>query len=119
VILQCYKTFSPSRTCQDSKKFIASFLISINLVKQVDQVEIRTFKMKQVNIYEAKTHFSKLIAKVLDGEEIVIAKGNKPVAKLVQFTSLVHKRKLGSAKGEITIADDFKHPLEDFEDYTK
>ncbi|MBN1998847.1 type II toxin-antitoxin system Phd/YefM family antitoxin [candidate division KSB1 bacterium] len=73
--------------------------------------------MIQVNIHEAKTHLSKLIAKVLDGEEIIIAKGNKPIVKLVEYTSEKQKRTLGSAKGQIFIADDFDEPLDDFKEY--
>ena len=73
--------------------------------------------MIQVKIHEAKTHFSKLIQKVTEGEEIVISKGNKPVAKLVKIPELEHKRKLGSAKGKIKIAEDFNEPLEDFKEY--
>jgi len=38
---------------------------------------------RKVNIYEAKTHFSKLLARVMEGEEIIIAKAGKPVARLV------------------------------------
>lgn len=74
--------------------------------------------MQQVNIHEAKTHFSKLVNKVMEGEEIIIAKGNKPVVKLVQYSTSKNKREIGSAKGEIKIADDFKEPLNDFKDYT-
>lgn len=73
--------------------------------------------MIQVNIHEAKTHLSRLIAKVLAGEEIIIAKDNIPVAKLVQFTKSKQKRKLGSAKGQIQIAADFDALLKDFEEY--
>ncbi len=63
--------------------------------------------MTQVNIHEAKTRLSKLIELVLNGEEIIIAKRNKPVAKLVSINSLEPKRKIGSAKGQITIGKDF------------
>lgn len=73
--------------------------------------------MIQVNIHEAKTHLSKLITKVIAGEEIIIAKGKNPVVKLVQFTTAKQKRKLGSAKGKIKIADDFKEPLAEFKEY--
>ena len=73
--------------------------------------------MIQVNIHEAKTHFSKLIAKVMAGEEIIIAKGNSPVAKLVQFTKSKQKRKLGSAKGKIHISADFDRPVDEFKEY--
>jgi prevent-host-death family protein len=73
--------------------------------------------MIQVNIHEAKTHLSRLIAKVVAGEEIIIAKGNKPVVKLVQFTTSKQTRKLGSAKGKIQMAPDFDEPLDDFREY--
>lgn len=73
--------------------------------------------MTQVNIHQAKTHFSKLIKKVLNGEEVVIAKGNKPVAKLVAIDSAKPKRELGTARGAIQIAPDFDEPLGDFDEY--
>ena len=73
--------------------------------------------MFQVNIHEAKTHLSKLISRVLNGEEIVIAKGNKPVAKLIQFTDLKQERKIGSAKGKIEVSDDFDEAMDDMKEY--
>ncbi|MFQ5633664.1 MAG: type II toxin-antitoxin system Phd/YefM family antitoxin [bacterium] len=73
--------------------------------------------MYQVNVHEAKTHFSKLLKKVIAGEEVIIAKGNKPVAKLVSYNGKKQKRKLGSAKGQICVAPDFDAPLEDFKEY--
>jgi len=73
--------------------------------------------MTQVNIHDAKTNLSKLIDKVLKGESVVIAKSNKPIVKLVMVDELKNKRKLGSAKGQVIIADDFDEPLEDFKDY--
>jgi prevent-host-death family protein len=75
--------------------------------------------MQQVNMHEAKTHFSKLIQKVLNGEEVIIAKGNKPVAKLVSIDGAKPKRKLETAKGKIKIAPDFDEPLDDFKAYVK
>lgn len=74
--------------------------------------------MIQVNIHEAKTHFSRLIKKVINGEEVIIAKGNKPVAKLVHFPQTEPKRKIGSAKGEIVMSPDFNDELDDFRDYS-
>jgi len=71
--------------------------------------------MFQVNIHEAKTNLSKLIKKVLAGEEVVIAKGNKPVVKLVQFIENKPKRKIGTAKGKIKINKNFDDPLPEFE----
>ena len=65
----------------------------------------------QVNIYEAKSKFSKLISQAIAGEEIIIAKSGKPVAKIVPIEKSPQDRKPGSAKGKIIIADDFDAPL--------
>ena len=73
--------------------------------------------MLQVNIHEAKTHLSRLINHVLEGEEVIIAKGNKPVVKMTIVDNLKPKRKIGSAKGKIKIMPDFDEPLEDFKEY--
>jgi prevent-host-death family protein len=66
-----------------------------------------------VNIHEAKTHFSKLIARVQAGEEIVIALAGQPVAKLVPVVQASERRQPGSAAGRIRIAPDFNAPLPD------
>lgn len=66
-----------------------------------------------VNIYEAKTHFSKLINQALQGEEIVIAKGGKPLIVLTPYTEQHTTRKGGQLKGLIQIHDDFDAPLPD------
>jgi prevent-host-death family protein len=65
----------------------------------------------EVNIHEAKTHLSRLLERVAIGEEVIIAKAGKPVAKLVPFEKQPKKRILGSAKGEFTVPDDFNDPL--------
>jgi prevent-host-death family protein len=65
----------------------------------------------QVNIHEAKTHFSQLIAKVSGGEEITISKAGKPVARLVPIIFKIDRRISGTAKGIITMSDDFDEPL--------
>lgn len=67
--------------------------------------------MEQVNIHQAKTHFSKLVEKVLDGQEIIISKAGKPVAKLVPFNEGASSRKLGLMKGKIRMSADFDAPL--------
>ena len=67
----------------------------------------------KVNVHEAKTHFSKLLERVARGEEIVIARAGKPVARLVPFKESVAKRIPGTAKGKIIIASDFDAPLPD------
>ncbi len=67
--------------------------------------------MAAVNVHEAKTHFSRLIARAAQGEEIVIAKAGRPVAKLVGVTAPIKRRPLGTARGKVIISDDFKAPL--------
>jgi len=73
--------------------------------------------MIQVNIHHAKTHLSRLIQKAIEGEEIIIAKGNKPIVKLTQILNIPPNRKLGSAQGKIQLSDDFNEPLDDFAEY--
>ena len=62
---------------------------------------------EQVNIHRAKTHLSALLELVERGEEIVIARAGKPVAKLVKFEASNVKRKLGQWEGQIWMAPDF------------
>ncbi len=64
-----------------------------------------------VNVHEAKTHFSKLLARVMAGEEIIIAKAGKPVARLVPVEKPARPRKPGSARGQIWVAPEFDAPL--------
>jgi prevent-host-death family protein len=59
------------------------------------------------NITEVKAHFSALIEKVPAGEEIIIGKSGKPVAKLVRYERREESRQPGTLKGKIKIADDF------------
>lgn len=69
--------------------------------------------MLTINIHEAKTHLSRFVEQAAAGEEIIIAKAGKPVAKLVPLHSRPRRRKLGIAAGEFTIPDDFDAPLPD------
>ena len=69
--------------------------------------------MKTVNIHEAKTHLSRLLAEVAAGEEIVIAKAGKPVARIVPVAGQRPERVLGIDKGRVIIHDDFDAPLPD------
>jgi antitoxin (DNA-binding transcriptional repressor) of toxin-antitoxin stability system len=72
----------------------------------------------QVNIHEAKTQLSKLIQAALNGKEVIIAKGNKPVVRLEVLPEAKGERKIGNAKGLIlTMADDFDEPIDDFREY--
>lgn len=63
------------------------------------------------NIHEAKTHLSRLLEKVEQGEEVVIMRANVPIAKLVPVAPSVVKRELGWAKGEFTVPNNFNDPL--------
>jgi len=76
--------------------------------------------MTQVNIHVAKAHLSDLIQKALLGEEIIIARDNKPMVKLVPFLPTEKKqRRIGLAKNLVFMTPDFDEPLEDFQDYEK
>jgi len=66
----------------------------------------------EVNIHEAKTHLSRLLAQVEAGEEVTIARNGEPVAKLVAIEKSSKKRVLGQYKGEVVIADDFDDPVD-------
>ncbi len=67
--------------------------------------------MESVNIHQAKTNLSKLIERVLQGEEIVISKAGKPVAKLSGLAATSRPRRLGCLKGKFEIPADFDKPL--------
>ena len=67
--------------------------------------------MIQVNIHEAKTHLSRLLARVVEGEEIVIAKSGKPVARLVAVERRARRRIFAQDRGLFTVPDDFDDPL--------
>lgn len=74
--------------------------------------------MSQFNIHVVKAHLSELIQRAMMGEEIIIAKDNKPIAKITPYSAVTHKRQVGLAKGMLKLSDDFDAPLDDFEDYT-
>ena len=69
------------------------------------------------NIAEAKARFSELVQKAMLGEEVIIAKGHKPVLKLVALERPKRRRRPGSAKGLIWMAPDFDATPDDFKDY--
>lgn len=71
--------------------------------------------MPTVTMHQAKTNLSKLIERALQGEEIVIARGSKPVARLVPIGAVKGRRKPGSWKGKISIGPEFFEPLPDDE----
>jgi prevent-host-death family protein len=66
-----------------------------------------------INLYEAKTHLSELVDRASAGEEIVIAKNGKPMARLVSFEKPAKKIRFGLGKGRVKIAPDFDAPLPD------
>jgi prevent-host-death family protein len=72
--------------------------------------------MAVFNIHEAKTHFSKLLERVLSGEEIVIAKAGKPVARILPFTvEDAAPRIPGIDRGKVIMMPDFDAPLAEFD----
>jgi prevent-host-death family protein len=69
--------------------------------------------MKTVNVHQAKTQLSRLLEEVAAGQEIIIAKAGKPVARLVSLRAAPKKRQLGILKGKLTVPPDFDEPLSD------
>jgi prevent-host-death family protein len=68
----------------------------------------------EVNIHKAKTHFSRLLQRVADGEEVTIARAGVPVARLVRIeASSGFVRPMGMDRGIVEVADDFDAPLPD------
>ena len=67
--------------------------------------------MRQVNIHQAKTQLSQLLEDVARGDEVVIAKAGKPIARLVAIADTHQPRRRGLLKGRIVIAADFDAPL--------
>lgn len=74
--------------------------------------------MSQWNVAEAKARFSELVKKAISGEEVVIARDNRPLLQLIPLGPPAGKRKPGSAKGRIWMAADFDRTPADFDDYT-
>lgn len=66
---------------------------------------------KAVNVHDAKTHFSKLLARVEKGEEVLIARAGTPVAKLVPNLPQTREPVFGADRGAFTVPDDFDSPL--------
>lgn len=67
--------------------------------------------MKTVNIHAAKTHLSSLVEEAAAGEEIILAKAGKPVARLMPLEKPDFRKSFGMLKGKIRISDDFDAPL--------
>ena len=65
----------------------------------------------QVNIHQAKTHLSRLLVRMAAGEEVVISRAGKPIARLVPFIRPARDRRPGQDRGRLQIADDFDAAL--------
>jgi len=70
-------------------------------------------RKKIVNMHEAKTTLSRLVADAVAGDEVILAKAGKPLVKLVPVEAKKKPRKLGIWKGKVKLADDFDAPLPD------
>jgi prevent-host-death family protein len=76
--------------------------------------------MAMFNIHEAKTNLSKLIRQAMEGEKVVIAKGNRPLVQLIPIIDQEQKRRIGGSPGLIQyMSEDFDEPVEDFKPYMK
>lgn len=70
--------------------------------------------MLQMNIHEAKTHLSSLLEQIEAGEDVVIARHGKPIARLIPYTvKPAQQREPGSLRGQISLDEDFDAPLPD------
>jgi prevent-host-death family protein len=67
--------------------------------------------VKRVNIYEAKTRLSQLVKEAASGEDVVIARAGRPVARLTRLEKKTRRRPLGLLDGRFRIPDDFNRPL--------
>jgi len=67
--------------------------------------------MSVVTIHQAKTNLSRLIEKASKGEDVIIARGSKPVARLVPIGEIKGKRQPGSWKGKLRVGPEFSEPL--------
>jgi prevent-host-death family protein len=74
--------------------------------------------MARYNIAQAKARFSELVQRALSGEEVVVARDNQPLLKLVPLAPPGRSRRPGSAKGRIRIEPDFDRTPDDFADYS-
>jgi antitoxin (DNA-binding transcriptional repressor) of toxin-antitoxin stability system len=73
----------------------------------------------QVDVEQAQADLPKLIEEAMSGSEVIITRNRQPLVRLIEAERPTSRgRRPGSAKGLITIADDFDEPLEDFRDYT-
>jgi prevent-host-death family protein len=69
--------------------------------------------MDTINIYEAKTRLSQLVDKAASGEDVIVSRNGKPLARITQLTPTKRTVRFGFLKGKVRIADDFDAPLPD------
>ena len=73
---------------------------------------------RSVSIHEAKTHLSRLLAGVERGEEVVVRRGDRPIARIVRWEAPAVERRPGALRGKVRVSEDFDAPLDDFADYS-
>ncbi len=74
-------------------------------------------KTETIGAYGAKTHFSELLERVLQGTNFVVTRNGKPVAQLGPVEASASGRVFGSAKGRVHLRSDFDAPLDDMAEY--
>jgi prevent-host-death family protein len=67
----------------------------------------------EVNVHQAKTHLSRLLEQAMAGEEVIIMRAGRPLVRLTPVQSAPCARKIGTAKGDFVVPDDFDAPLPD------
>lgn len=75
--------------------------------------------MEEVTIHQAKTHFSRLVARAAAGEEIIVRRGSTPVAKIVGYHPPRAPREPGGLEGQIVIGEDFESLPPEFDEYAE
>jgi len=73
--------------------------------------------MSIVNLHQAKTHLSRLVDEAVRGGEVIIARSNKPLVKLVPVEEARPARRLGTAAGKVRMSADFDESLADFDEH--
>ena len=99
--------------CKKRERGRAKSISSANSLDQLGQVYLVFVMTKPVNIYDAKTHLSELVDRAEAGEEVIIARAGKPVARIVPLR--VRERTPGRGAGKVWIAPDFDAPLSEDE----
>ncbi len=75
-------------------------------------------EVREVSVYEAKTHLSKLLREVEAGEIVIIRRAGKAIAKIISAEQKNFSSIPDTAKGEGWMSEDFNEPLEEFSEYT-